>query len=383
MRSVATKTCAAGAVALVLAACGGGVGAGGVAPDAGPDAASGGSSGTGASGGSSGLGGNAGSGGGVDACIAIPIPLDQVVAGYALLVDRSASMQDSGKWGGVSAALESFVTQTGGVSASASLTFFPVPPAVPSPTACTVDADCGIYGPCVPGFNQCSGALYGDDSCVAADYQTPAVAMSPLPSFEMQQALQQIAPNGGSTPMAPALEGVLADASDYASSHPAEQVAVILVTDGAPTNCIGNDLDAVAKAAATGFGGIPSVSTYVIGVDTPTSLDAVAQAGGTGTATVVSALSAQAQTSAALDAIQKDLGCTYALPSNVPSAGLIAQLVVAGVAQPLPLVTDASACSGAGAYLVSGASETRLMLCPVSCDASSQPGSSVEVMGGC
>src|SRR5204862_6614911 len=67
-------------------------------------------------------------------------------------------------------------------------------------------------------------------------------------------------------------------AQGWAAQHPERRVIVILATDGLPTDeCTTNS---VADVAAIAAGGLPSISTYVIGVGTETAaLDAVASAG--------------------------------------------------------------------------------------------------------
>ncbi len=98
-----------------------------------------------------------------------------------ILLDHSGSMVDNNKWTSASMAVKQFSSTSSGVSAG--LQFMPSPAANPPPTTCTVDADCGVYGPCVPGFNICQGGLAGaTDSCIPADYAKPAVGFDDLPA---------------------------------------------------------------------------------------------------------------------------------------------------------------------------------------------------------
>ncbi len=260
--------------------------------------------GTAGSGGSSGSGGTGGAGaGGSDAGCTKP-PLDLVV-----LLDRSASMQDLNKWNNVTQGLGALNAQ--GVS-GVGLGFFPVAPTgAPPPTSCTKDADCGAYGPCMPTFNICSGSYSADVSCIPSDYASPAVPISAVPGVisKIATAVQTTTPDGSATPMAPALQGTYDYTTSFLKAHPGHLGAVLLITDGDPTSCTGNDINGVAAAAATAFTGSPSIKTYVVGIGTTANLDLVAQAAGTGTAYVVSAANPIQAVADAVDAAVKDVPC--------------------------------------------------------------------------
>lgn len=151
---------------------------------------------------------------------------------------------------------------------------------------CMVDADC--MGP----FPFCAAGT--TDSCTIADYATPVVGLAPSPGVNMAitNSLSMQAATGGSLPP-PGLEGALQYAKGYAGMHPAEKVAVVLLTDGLPNICTNNadtpnDLIPIAQQYATGS---PPVLTYVIGIGTGSSptlaqWSQIAAAGGTGAATL-------------------------------------------------------------------------------------------------
>lgn len=85
------------------------------------------------------------------------------------------------------------------------------------------------------------------------------------------------------TPTLPALTGALAYAKSVEASG--KNAAVVLVTDGEPNQC-GSTVASVSKVAAAAAG---SVKTYVVGVgDNLKNLNAIAAAGGTGAAILVS-----------------------------------------------------------------------------------------------
>ncbi len=99
-----------------------------------------------------------------------------------VMLDRSGSMQDNGKWSAVTGALGNFVNLPGLSGLGMGIGFFPTKPATPPPSgACSAGSlACGVYE-CIPGFNQCSGSLMPNDSCVDTDYAKPVVGIAPLP----------------------------------------------------------------------------------------------------------------------------------------------------------------------------------------------------------
>lgn len=280
-------------------------GSGGAGGADGGTAGSGGTSSGGSGGASSGGSGGTSSGGtgGSDAGCTKK-PLDIVV-----LLDRSASMQDQSKWTNVTQGLGALgAPGVGGVG----LGFFPVAPTgAPPPSSCTTDADCGAYGPCMPSFNMCNGSYSADVSCIASDYALPAVPVSPVPGVitKISDAVNGTTPDGSATPMAPALEGTYDYTTSFLKAHPGHIASVLLITDGEPTSCTGNDINGVAAKAAAAFIGSPSIKTYVVGIGTTANLDLVAQAAGTGTAYVVSAANPIKALGDAVDAIVHDVPC--------------------------------------------------------------------------
>jgi hypothetical protein len=86
---------------------------------------------------------------------------------------------------------------------------------------------------------------------------------------------------GGSTPTYPALKGALQHAADYAASVQGRHVAVVLVTDGMPTQCAEQSVTAIAELACRGLRDA-GVLTFVIGLSAGLwNLDEIARAGGT------------------------------------------------------------------------------------------------------
>ena len=159
--------------------------------------------------------------------------------------------------------------------------------------------------------------------CSVPDYQALAVALGPEAQVAtpITQALDAQMMAGG-TPTVPLLQGLIA----YLQAHPnpAHKPVLVLATDGVPDDaCISpvagetpNTLDNAIAVAAAAYAATPSISTFVIGVGSElTALNGIAQAGGTGQATLVdTGGNAQQQFLAALDAARRT-----AIPATSPS----------------------------------------------------------------
>ena len=207
---------------------------------------------------------------------------------------------------------------------------------------------------------------------------------------------------GGPTPTFPALWGALRHAQAWQRGTPRMTVAV-LVTDGYATAC-DTDVSHAAQVAQEYFQGTvgtyydvgaPAIRSYVIGLAVDKfNLDVIAQAGGTGAATIVDGVGAVDQMVTALSAIAKGAtaptSCTVNFPS--PPAGysldpaqlrLIYKPNLGGLPQEIPLVASGADCGGpnGGFYYDSPAAPTTVTLCPCSC-ANSGAGS-LEFRLGC
>jgi hypothetical protein len=308
------------------------------------------------------------------------LPLDLYV-----MMDTSGSMTDptaSGvtKWDAVRAALTAFFKDPSSSGIGIGLQYFPQEqPNVPA--ICNTDAECGAaYGPCFR-LRTCTGATFaacttnadcprgqtcelvglcalngdlcapagaicsnlggactaidgycaGRDICAIPPYATPAVPMAPLPGAAagLIASLGTHEPDG-LTPTAPALSGAIQYARQRAMTNRGRKVAVILVTDGFPSECMPSDIPGVAGVAAMGVAGNPSIATFVIGVFAPAdaamatmNLNALAVGGGTGQAVVISTqqdVTVMLQT--ALNQIRTQaVACQYLIPP--PSGGAI------------------------------------------------------------
>ena len=164
------------------------------------------------------------------------------------------------------------------------------------------------------------------DRCDSASYATPAVEVATLPgaATALVASLNGKMPDG-LTPTSGALSGAVMHAQALARANPTHKVVVLLATDGLPSECDPNDIAGVAAIAATALAGTPSISTYVIGVfapaemaDAQTNLDAIAAAGGTGRAFVISTGNANVTSAfvAALNSVRSSgLSCQYEVPT--------------------------------------------------------------------
>ncbi len=314
------------------------------------------------------------------------LPLDMFI-----MLDKSASMDEGGKWGAVTSAISDFVVLPESDGIGVGLSFFPVPPTAPPPTTCMSDPDCGPYGPCF-GLFGCTGAL-GGDSCIAGDYVAPAVAIAPLPpnAAAITAAIAATGPTGSSTPTSPALEGAIDYAQGWASSNPGRLVLVVLATDGEPTGCNPNRVETVAARAREGYEQFPSVSTFVIGVGSAlTTLNLIAKEGGTDQALIVSGGPNTGQEFLdALNVVRGAVSCKFQIPVATTGTADPSQVNVGwtpegGELEVLPGVGSSSGCQGGdGWYYDNPTNPSRILLCPASCDLVENTKGVVEVVLGC
>jgi hypothetical protein len=239
------------------------------------------------------------------------------------------------------------------------------------------------------------------------DYANPVVPIANLTGngAAIEDAIGETTPEG-LTPTAPALEGALQYASDWAESHPDRQVIVVMATDGLPTACGSTDDDAVRVAdtvavAEAGLAASPSIPTYVIGVvgredeESVTNLNQFARAGGTGSAFIVDPQGdTQVAFLNAMNAIREanEVGCDFEIPS--PPAGMAVdytQVTVSytpgsGSAQDLAWVSSDADCDAqsGGWYYDRNAAPTRMLLCEATCTAvQADEQAQIDIQFGC
>jgi hypothetical protein len=272
-----------------------------------------------------------------------------------VMLDQSASMNDmvsggGSKWASVTGALQTFMGQPGLDGVSVGLGYFGIPDNT--------------------GFG---------DSCTAADYSHAAVEIAPLPQVAsmINSSLASHSPST-STPTSAALQGAIQHATAWASAHTGHAVAVILATDGDPTEC-DTTISGIQAIAAAGYAHTPKIPTFVIGVGSSLSnLNAIAASGGSQMAYLVdTGANVNQQFLMAMNAIRHAaLGCSYAVPTN-PNGQPVDYHQVNIVYQPggggnpvtLPYVMSKAQCpaTGNGWYYDNPAAPTQILLCDSSC----------------
>jgi hypothetical protein len=383
------------------------------------------------------------------------LPLD-----LYMMMDSSGSMAQTTaagptKWEAVRTAMTAFFNDPQSAGIGVALQYFPLlQPGVPA--SCTSDGACGAFGPCdrlrtcfgpatttivtcavnsdcqsgescillgacplSGGYCAPTGAicLLGDpctpadgscharDRCDVPSYTTSAVPIAVLPASAagLITSLTMHQPDG-LTPTGPALSGAIQSARARAAATPDRKAAVVLVTDGLPTECTPVDIPGIAAVAAAGAGGTPAVPTFVIGVFGPTeaataapNLDALATGGGTGRAVVID--TSQNVTQALQTALNRirttAVACEYKIP--VPSGGAIdfgkvnVQLTGAGGASTtIGYVNGKASCDPArgGWYYdvdpATGATPTSIIACDATCTQfRSDVAARVDIVLGC
>lgn len=348
-------------------------------------------------GGGGGIGvGQGGGTGGMASCASDTYPSELQPLDLYVLLDQSNSMDEVGKWDAVLSAISSFAADPSTVDVGMGLALFPRPPEHPPPAPCDGtnpnDPACGLYGPCL-GSNNCYGALLGD-SCLPSDYALPDVAIAPLPGVgqAINDALVAASPPSGmSTPSEPAMRGALGYAVDWADAHPDHATVLVFATDGEPTNCTTNSVPGIATHVAAA---LPTVKTFVVGVGSSLgSLDAIANAGGTGQALLVdTAADVTQQFIAAMNSVRAIGQCQLDIPEpeeGTPDYGKVNVALVdpSDRDNRITLVnvgTEAECDPMTGGwYYDDPQSPARIFLCPASCSELTGNAWDVEVLLGC
>ena len=346
-----------------------------------PDSKISGSGAAGATGGAGGAGGNLFGGmGGTAAAGGADADVPDNTCGYStekaethpvslyLLVDKSSSMSGF-KWDAATAGLTAFVNDPASAGLTVGLRFFPRPP----------DAT---------------------PVCDQKAYQIPEVPFGALPgnAQNIVDALTGSLPDGFSTPIYPALGGGILAGIDIGTNEPDRRTAVILVTDGKPQGpaptCSGvnpEDTTAIESLAKTGAEFNPPVSTYVIGLPgvDQTFANAVAAAGGTESAILISNVNVEQAFKDALAKVRGDaLPCDYAVPPQVVGGQFevteVNVVITYSGKEPdfLPQVQD---CGDQEGWKYDDPSKpNRIVLCPASCQKLNKDfGAKIEIALGC
>ena len=187
------------------------------------------------------------------------------------------------------------------------------------------------------------------------------------------------------------------------TANPTRTTVVVVVTDGYPLECDQNvsDIQEMVSEYYAGVQGTyntvgqPGIRTYMIGIAVGKfNLDAVAQAGGTGSSTIVDSTGAVSELVTALDNITNaNISCNFPVPA--PPSGLtldptLVQVVYEpyqGTNQEIPDVSSATGCNETngglygGWYFDNNTNPTMITLCPCSC--ANLGAGSIQLRFGC
>jgi len=330
------------------------------------------------------------------ACASQSYPGKLVPLDLHIMFDQSSSMNDAGKWSSCTQAFKTFLQAPESSGIGVSIQYFPLaPPAGSIPGPCSDNAQCGIYGPCLPGLNVCSGSFSQDTSCDVADYDEPEVPIGELPGHAQAiiGSIDAHGPEGAATPTQPAFAGVANYATAWAKANPSHLTYILLATDGEPTGCeYSGGINATATIAEQASNDSPPVKTFVIGVGSELgALNSIAMAGKTGQAYLVDTGSSVAdQFVEALNEIRAAGACKFQIPA--PDTGVLDyNLVNVDYLDPpneavnLKYVNSAAECSATegGWYYDNPADPKMIVLCDASCEMVMLGDGSIDVLLGC
>lgn len=278
--------------------------------------------------------------------------------------DKSSSMFGT-KWDSAKAGLKAFVNDPSSTGIKVALNFFP---------------------------------RNSNPTCDQLEYKPPVVPFAELPQNAMpvSQAMDATIPDGLLTPIYSALGGAILAAKEQAENHPGEAASVLLVTDGDPQGPSGTCAGGVdpmapqaiadlAKAGTT-FG----IKTFVIGLPgaTQTTVNLIAQAGGTGAAILVGGFNVQTEFQQALAKVRGQvLPCAYEVPAKVEGGeidvALVNVLLTPGGGK-TAILPQSPTCSGEGWQYDAPVTPKQIVLCPSTCKALQTDFSAkVQILLGC
>ncbi len=292
-------------------------------------------------------------------------------------------MISDNKWDNVKSAFTQFFLEPNAAGIGVALRFWPdsFDFSDPSPPIACNDAVDFSCGPAVV-------AACEQPEVDVGPLSDPAHAQKLIAAFNAHQP-------DGSTPTSAALDGATKWAAKFVFNHNhAEQAIVVLVTDGEPTTCDINptSINKIAEKALDGAG----VLTFAVGLagSNQATMNAIAQAGGTGQAFMINNGMAAQDLLDALKQIQANaVSCSFAMPlppnpkdeidlekvdvNYTPSNG--------GAKSKFGQVAGAFACGAAGGFYYDNPTKpTTINLCPASCSkVQIDNGAKVDIFLGC
>jgi hypothetical protein len=298
------------------------------------------------------LGGQAGGDG---ACTGVESEAEPVAIDLFIMMDRSVSMNNllpdksKTRWEALREAMEAFVETNADQDVRAGIGFF------------------GVTGG-------------SDDAidCNQSKYAVPTVEIGALADVgpDLVAAMAAMQP-GGLTPGGPALAGALEHASDWAKDNVGRATAVVLVSDGFPTQCQPQSQSGLSAIAEEAHLNAPYVRTYAVGIG-GFNLDAIALAGGTHHAFNLDEGDLAKSFADALGNVANTrLACEYALPP--PPAGnqkldlakvQVTYTTAGGDSEEIPSIPGLSSCGdvdNGGWFYDNPADPTSIAVCPCTC----------------
>jgi hypothetical protein len=306
------------------------------------------------------------------ACAASTEQANVTPANLYIAFDKSASMGPevtSTKWAGARKGMNAFLTDPVSAGLRVAINFFPRP----------VD---------------------GTPVCDSAAYMAPRVAYDALPAnaAKIVAAIDAEKPDGFSTPMYPALGGAIRRALDELKARPAENSAVILVTDGEPQGPAAmcgtvnpEDPKVISDLAATGV--MNRIKTFVVGLPgvNVTIANQIAAAGGTTSAVLATDPTKVEEgfRDALLIIRGRALPCDFDIPTKVIKGEVATSLVnvvysKGGVPPEETIPQDAACTGGEGWHYDNPAMPKKIVMCPKTCEKiRADFKAKVEILLGC
>ncbi len=360
-----------------------------------------------------------------------PTQLQGVTLVFAFDVSASMASDDAArmyKWEPVALAAKTFFSSPNSTDVSAQLTFFPSENAdkfttttgggggagggVVPPPAGSDDPAPDDSAPAFPGAPPAGGGTPGiieqqfgggnQAPCMEEEYADPDIPLTALPSDVFGTTIDATEPDRLGTPTRWALPAVIDQAIALRETNPSNY-AVVLVTDGLPTDCNTQDDPIAGVAALAAAGPQAGIPVYVIGVDTPegsigseddsiANLNQVAEQGGTETAFIIDTGDVDKTVADFVAVIEKIKESTFSctMPIPPPPSGQVFDSTKVNVAFKTDTQTDmvySPDCSEQwGWHYDNEAAPTAIVLCDTACESvksvSSTTGS-VDIEFGC
>lgn len=302
-------------------------------------------------------------------CVAQATQAERKPVYIYFLFDKSGSMGDGDngdpkkKWYPVTKAFTGFVGSDRAEGIEAALTFFPNTEA---------------------------------NSCATTSYEKPAVPLTPLPNAtpftNAMPDTKHLGNTDQATPTLPALKGLLPVAKANADAHPEAKTIVVLITDGSPMQCSGNNLENIGNEVEKYKDSVPT-HVILVGISKKTQpkWDVIAEKGGSGKSILVDVGDPTATEKQLFDTIDeirlKSVSCELDIPAPPSGQTLdfdkINVSYTPGGGAKKPLGYDAK-CESDGWRFDDANKPTKIVLCTSLCDAVKEdPKGAVDVEFGC